>query len=100
MPEQSRLGPARVGPKRAGAGEETLVATVGHNPLGDPRVHNADPQLNADAPIAAIDAVYDVIVITDARGTIEYVNPAFTRCTGYAAHEAIGRNPRFLKSGG
>ena len=39
------------------------------------------------------------VVITDRTGTIEYVNPAFTRVTGYTAEEAIGQNPRILKSG-
>jgi len=39
------------------------------------------------------------IVITDTEGTIEYVNPAFTCVTGYTAAEAIGQNPRILKSG-
>ncbi|HEX7553516.1 MAG TPA: PAS domain S-box protein, partial [Geothrix sp.] len=38
------------------------------------------------------------IVITDAEGNIEYVNPAFTEVTGYTAAEAIGQNPRILKS--
>ncbi len=39
------------------------------------------------------------IVITDRRGIIEYVNPRFTRVTGYRPDEAIGRTPRILKSG-
>jgi PAS domain S-box-containing protein len=39
------------------------------------------------------------IVITDAKGTIEYVNPNFTAVTGYSAEEAIGQNSRLLKSG-
>ncbi|GAB6058886.1 hypothetical protein JCM31598_20030 [Desulfonatronum parangueonense] len=39
------------------------------------------------------------IVITDLDGTIEYVNPAFTETTGYTLHEALGLNPRVLKSG-
>jgi PAS domain S-box-containing protein len=39
------------------------------------------------------------IIITDVRGTIEYVNPSFCRVTGYAPEEVIGRNPRLLKSG-
>ncbi len=38
------------------------------------------------------------IVVTDAQGTILQVNPAFTKITGYQAEEAIGRNPRILKS--
>jgi len=39
------------------------------------------------------------IVITDDQGTIQYVNPSFTRTTGYSAREAVGENPRILKSG-
>jgi two-component system NtrC family sensor kinase len=39
------------------------------------------------------------IVITDIAGAIEFVNPCFTRVTGYQAEEVLGRNPRILKSG-
>ena len=39
------------------------------------------------------------IVITDRQGTIEYVNPAYERDTGYTRTEAVGRNPRLVKSG-
>ena len=39
------------------------------------------------------------IFITDTKGVIEYANPAFTEITGYAVEDAIGKNPRFLKSG-
>ena len=39
------------------------------------------------------------IVITDLKGNIEYVNPKFTRVTGYTFDEIIGKNPRILKSG-
>ncbi len=38
------------------------------------------------------------IVITDTAGTIEFVNPAFTQHTGYTFEEAIGKNPRILKT--
>ena len=38
------------------------------------------------------------VVITDPRGVIEYVNPRFTEVTGYSYAEAIGQNPRILKS--
>lgn len=44
------------------------------------------------------EAVEQVIFITDAEGTIEYVNPQFERTTGYTAEEAIGKTPRILKS--
>jgi PAS domain S-box-containing protein len=39
------------------------------------------------------------IFITDKRGKIEYVNPYFEKITGYSAAEAVGQNPRILKSG-
>ena len=39
------------------------------------------------------------IVITDLDGKIEYVNPRFSSVTGYSLDEAIGKNPRILKSG-
>lgn len=39
------------------------------------------------------------IVITDAEGNIEYVNPKFEKVTGYSAEEVKGKNPRILKSG-
>ena len=38
------------------------------------------------------------IVITDVAGRIEHINPAFTRLTGYTREEAVGKNPRLLKS--
>jgi PAS domain S-box-containing protein len=39
------------------------------------------------------------VVITDRNGRIEYVNPEFTKVTGYSAAEAMGQNPRILKAG-
>jgi PAS domain S-box-containing protein len=39
------------------------------------------------------------IVITDASGCIEFVNPKFTQTSGYLASEVIGQNPRMMKAG-
>lgn len=39
------------------------------------------------------------ILITDRSGIIQHVNPQFSRVTGYAAGEVVGRTPRILKSG-
>ena len=39
------------------------------------------------------------IIITDAEGIIEYVNPMFTKVTGYSAEEVIGGDPGILNSG-
>lgn len=41
----------------------------------------------------------NVIIITDLKADIEYVNPAFVKSTGYSYEEVIGRNPRILQSG-
>ncbi|MDP2158466.1 MAG: PAS domain S-box protein [Nitrospirota bacterium] len=47
----------------------------------------------------AIEQSDESIVITDMNGSIQYVNPVFTRRTGYSREEVIGRNPRILQSG-
>ncbi len=47
----------------------------------------------------ALDAAANAIMITDHNGTIQSVNPAFTALTGYTAQEAVGQNPRIVKSG-
>ena len=48
--------------------------------------------------MSAIGQAAEAVVITDVDGTIQYVNPAFERITGYARDEAIGQNPHILKS--
>ncbi|MCD4731448.1 MAG: PAS domain S-box protein [Bacteroidales bacterium] len=40
-----------------------------------------------------------IVIITDLKGTIEYVNPKFYEITGYSQNEVIGKNPKILKSG-
>lgn len=40
-----------------------------------------------------------IIVITDLKGNVEYVNPKFTQLTGYSYEEAIGQSSSLLKSG-
>src|ERR1700683_1469734 len=48
---------------------------------------------------AAVEQAAEVVVITNIAGGIEYVNPAFTRITGYAREEVLGLNARILKPG-
>jgi PAS domain S-box-containing protein len=57
----------------------------------------ARDQLHLQA--AALRAAANGIVITDHKGAIEWVNPAFTTMTGFTMKEAIGNNPRLFKSG-
>jgi PAS domain S-box-containing protein len=52
-----------------------------------------------DLLYTALQAVPAGIVITDHEGKIEWVNDAFTRLTGYERGEALGGNPRLLRSG-
>ncbi len=47
----------------------------------------------------AVEQTSESIVITNAEGSITYVNPAFTKLTGYSREEVLGANPRILKSG-
>jgi len=47
----------------------------------------------------AVEQAAETIVITDAGGKITYANPMFEKTTGYTRAEAIGQNPRVLKSG-
>jgi PAS domain S-box-containing protein len=49
--------------------------------------------------VTAIEQTDETVVITDIDGTIQYCNPAFEKVTGYSKEEAIGQNPRVLKSG-
>ncbi|HHL34819.1 MAG TPA: PAS domain S-box protein, partial [Desulfobulbaceae bacterium] len=48
---------------------------------------------------AAVEQSASSIVITDIEGQIRYVNPAFTRVSGYSREEALGQNPKLLQSG-
>lgn len=47
----------------------------------------------------AVEQSHSTVFITDTTGRIEYANPRFSQTTGYGLDEAIGANPRFLKSG-
>lgn len=47
----------------------------------------------------AIEAAGEAVVVTNTKGIIEYVNPAFETITGYTKDESIGSNLRILQSG-
>lgn len=59
--------------------------------------HNSETELKR--LVVAVEQNPSAIVITDVEGTIEYVNSKFSEVNGYTYDEAIGQNPRVLKSG-
>lgn len=56
-------------------------------------------ELERERLMAAIEQTGDIVMVTDPEGVIAYLNPAFETVTGYSRAEAIGQNPRLLKSG-
>ncbi len=48
---------------------------------------------------SALEQTADMVLITDNKGVIEYVNPMFEKTTGYRKDELIGKKPNILKSG-
>jgi PAS domain S-box-containing protein len=46
---------------------------------------------------AAVEQAGEAMLTADPTGTVTYVNPAFTRITGYSSAEAIGRNWTFIR---
>jgi PAS domain S-box-containing protein len=56
-------------------------------------------QASYDRLALAVEQAAETVVITDTEGIILYANPAFEKSTGYARAEALGQNPRILKSG-
>lgn len=49
--------------------------------------------------VTAVEQSAEGVIITADDGAIQYVNPEFERITGYKKEDAIGQNPRILKSG-
>ncbi|MCH8531031.1 MAG: EAL domain-containing protein [Saccharospirillum sp.] len=47
----------------------------------------------------AVEQSPDSILISDAKGNIQFVNDAFLKNTGYSRKEVIGKNPKFRQSG-
>ncbi|HEY0721552.1 MAG TPA: EAL domain-containing protein, partial [Gammaproteobacteria bacterium] len=59
-------------------------------------------RIAAQSQLQLADIVYrntvEGVFVTDSKGTILTVNPAFTTITGYTLDEVLGQNPRILKS--
>ncbi|MBF0317631.1 MAG: PAS domain S-box protein [Nitrospirae bacterium] len=49
--------------------------------------------------IRSVESAGESVIITDTSGVVEYVNPSFTKLTGYEAVEVIGKKSNLLKNG-
>ena len=83
---------------------QTLLVRVSENiGFAIQNIHNAKKAKEIENQLrkvnTAIEQSTSSIVVTDTEGIIEYVNPAFCKLTGYSFEEAIGQNPKILKSG-
>jgi PAS domain S-box-containing protein len=70
--------------------------------LGETQVHSVrhpGVEMEKSSLVSAIEEASDAVVIADGAGTILYVNPAYTRMTGYDAEEVIGRSPLLQRQG-
>ena len=60
-------------------------------------IRHGEPTIEAFSTV--LDRIADNVMITDCRGVIEYVNPAFESTTGYEGEEVLGKTPAILRSG-
>ena len=81
-------------PLKNDKGEVVGLIGIGRDITKRKRIEEAHARL-----ATAIEQAAETVVITDAQGSILYANPAFEKTTGYTCAEAIGQNPRVLKSG-
>ncbi len=55
-------------------------------------------KLSPDAYLFALENTVDAVVITDMNSVMQYVNPAFSRVSGFSQEEAVGRKPSIQRS--
>jgi len=76
---------------------ESLLTIFSVRAASELERRRAEQRLSLQSTI--MEAAANSIVVTDTAGVIQWVNPAFTRLTGYAESEAVGQSTRLLKSG-
>ncbi|NJN97064.1 MAG: PAS domain S-box protein [Anaerolineales bacterium] len=79
------------------APEEVNLAWSVADQVGGALAHARLSQLHQRLS-TVVEQAAESVMITDTAGFIVYVNPAFERISGYSQAEAVGQNPRFLKS--
>lgn len=61
-------------------------------------ITNYDSYIQKNIQKEIFERCVEGIVITDNNARIEWINPAFTKITGYEFSEVVGKNPSILKS--
>ena len=88
--------------KRSGWRDNYVYRLDNHDLLviyKDSSSKQSQPAMDQQLLATAIEQAMESVVITDNNGTIKYVNPFFCKTSGYTKEEALGQNPRILKSG-
>ncbi|MEI6034845.1 MAG: response regulator [Verrucomicrobiae bacterium] len=92
--ENGLITPVEISASVAGAGEAARIILLCRDITKRKRTEAERERL-----ALAIQQVGEIVIITNANGVIQYVNPAFETSTGYSREEAVGQTPRILKSG-
>ena len=90
---ESRYHAIRIVPEAGPDGRPVSVLAVGRD-LTAQRMSEEELRLAA----TVFHNTAEGVMVTDAEGCIISVNPAFTDITGYASEEALGQNPKLLRS--
>jgi PAS domain S-box-containing protein len=77
----------------------TAGADIELGGIGVDLTERSNTEAERDRLASAIEQAAESVMITDIDARITYVNPAFTRISGYQRNEVIGQNPRLLSSG-
>jgi len=71
----------------------------GYHGVGTDITERKRAESNLRLAASVFEDAQEAIVVTDPAGDIVAINRRFAEITGYDSNEAVGRNPRFLKSG-
>lgn len=88
------LIPVEISPGKSTIGGKTVIQGIFRDLRERKKVEEEIRKLSR-----AVEQSPSAIVITNTAGEIEYVNPHFSKVTGYSQEEVLGQNPRILKSG-
>jgi sigma-B regulation protein RsbU (phosphoserine phosphatase) len=79
-------------------------AWVGKKRLFAAVIHDLTARKQTEAKLLTLSSAVEqspaAVMIANAKGIIEYVNPSFTRLTGYTSEELVGESPSLLRSAG